>query len=186
MYVAVAQHATCLRILHARLTGVNHEAVIDTCDGVAVVAGDAVLRNDEVLEIAELFSGGFCGWGWSQGVQVAKSFGIPTRVRWLLDTDPACVPGAQAIRHAAASDEAAFLCASLEHVWWSQGLALKPPHCVCVSAPCQPWSATASSHGLEELDGQLLLHTFAILACFQPPLILLEQVTVFNTTITLQ
>eukprot|EP00439_Symbiodinium_sp_Y106_P044692 s40_g5.t1 len=191
VFLAVAQQASTLRILHARLMDAGHEAVIDTCDGVAVVAGDAVLRADEVVEVAELFSGGFCGW--SQGVQVAKRFGIPTRIRWLLDTDPACIPGAQAIHPglqvvqtsgevhvAAASDAAVFLCASLEHVWWSQGLALKPPHCVCVSAPCQPWSGAANSHGLEELDGRLLLHTFAILACFRPPLILLEQVTGFQ------
>lgn len=61
VFLAVAQQASTLRILHARLMDAGHEAVIDTCDGVAVVAGDAVLRADEVVEVAELFSGGFCG-----------------------------------------------------------------------------------------------------------------------------
>ena len=190
-YVTVAQHATSLRILHACLTCGKHEAVIDACDGISVLAGDAVVRHEETVEVAELFCGGFCGW--SQGVQVARRFGIPTRVRWMLDTDPACIPGAKAMHpglqvvheqqtvwEMASLESPVFLAASLEHVWWAQALALRPPHCVCVSAPCQPWSSAANCHGLSEEDGRLLLHTLAMLACFQPPLILLEQVPGFQ------
>ena len=191
VYESVARHTNRLRILQASVKFGDDLPVIDTCAGLSVVAGAFVQQQHTQLEVAELFSGGFCGW--SQGVQVLRSFGLPVRVRWLLDSEESCFHGAR-LQHEGLVQvvdqtelwqpveqaKPAFLWTTLESVWWAQGLASSRPSIVAVSAPCQPWSAAAASHGLNDIDGRLLLHVFAILAAVRPAIILLEQVEGFK------
>ena len=122
-----------------------------------------------------------------------RSFGLPLRVRWLLDNEEACFHGAK-LQHdglvqvntqselwpLVRQEMPAFLCASCESVWWAQALACSRPNIVAVSAPCQPWSAAAYAHGLNDPDGRLLLHVFALLSALTPEIILLEQVEGFK------
>ena len=191
VYESVARYTSRLRILQASVKLGGDLPVIDTCTGLAVVAGAFIQQQHTQLEVAELFSGGFCGW--SQGVQVLRSFGLPVRVRWLLDTELSCFHGAK-LQHEGLvqvldqsellpllqQNMPAFLCANFESVWWAQSIASSRPSIVAVSAPCQPWSAAANAHGLNDPDGRLLLHAFALLAAVGPEIILLEQVEGFK------
>ncbi|CAE7660264.1 mspIM [Symbiodinium sp. KB8] len=191
IYQAIAKHSPVLRILQAQVSADSATPVIDTCRGLSVVAGPSVLQNSEVVEIAEVFCGGFNGW--SQGVHVLRSFGYQGRVKWLLDTAQECFlgtrqvnPGATCIYEQATlleewtKDSPTFICASLEHVWWLQGPALTQPSILCASPPCQPWSSGGMGTGLESPDGLLFLHLIGQIAFLQPPVVLIEQVPGFR------
>ena len=192
MYQAVVRHSPTLRILQASVLSGPNGPVIDTTTGRAVLAGAVALRQDATLEVAEIFCGGFNGW--SQGVQILRSFGYSCSVKWLLDTDESCYEGTRQhhpslhkvynhfdLSDASADTAPAFICASLEHVWWAQGPAITGPSLLCASPPCQPWSTGGTGSGLEALDGQLMLHLFGQLSFLQVPVVLLEQVPGFKT-----
>ena len=191
IYQAVARTSSVLRILQAQVSSDSAVPIIDTCRGLSVVAGTSVLQSSEVVEIAEVFCGGFNGW--SQGIHVLRSFGYHGRVKWLLDTAQDCFLGTRQVNPGATcvyeqgslleewtKDSPVFLCTSLEHVWWLQGPALTHPAIVCASPPCQPWSTGGVGSGLESPDGMLFLHLIGQLAFLQPPLVLLEQVPGFR------
>ena len=191
VYTSVAKHSGILRILKATLVEGQEFPVIDTCSGLSVVAGASLLQRSETIEIAELFCGGFNGW--SQGVQVMRSFGYHCRTKWLLDTAPECYEGSRQINpglqpvfdqqqllQSCSSQDPAFLCANLEDLWWLQGLAITRPQVVCISAPCQPWSVGGLGSGLDSEDGRLMLHAFGQMAFLQPPVLVLEQVPGFR------
>ena len=192
MFQAVARQSRTLRILQAEVIQGLQGPIIDTTSGRAVVAGAAPTRQDTVLEISEVFCGGFNGW--SQGVQVLRSFGYDCCVKWLLDTDETCYEGTRQLHpavhkaytqadleQASQGDAPVFVCASLEHVWWAQGPALTSPQILCASPPCQPWSQGGTGSGLESQDGQLVLHLLGQLAFLQVPIVLIEQVPAFRS-----
>ena len=84
IYQSVVVHSSTIRVLQARVLSGSELPIIDTCSGLALVAGAVLLQRTEVIEVAELFCGGFNGW--SQGLRILRTFGYDCRMKWLLDT----------------------------------------------------------------------------------------------------
>eukprot|EP00439_Symbiodinium_sp_Y106_P041245 s380_g5.t1 len=191
IYQSVVVHSSTIRVLQARVLSGSELPIIDTCSGLALVAGAVLLQRTEVIEVAELFCGGFNGW--SQGLRILRTFGYDCRMKWLLDTAEECFEGSRQVNpglrkvytqeqllEQCFDTDPCFVCASLEHTWWAQGMAITQPQVACVSAPCQPWSVGGQGSGLEDAEGRLLLHLFGQLSALQTPVVVMEQVPGFR------
>ena len=191
IYQSVVVHSSTIRVLQARVQTGSELPIIDTCSGLALVAGAVLLQRTEVIEVAELFCGGFNGW--SQGLRILRTFGYDCRMKWLLDTAEECFEGSRQVNpglrkvytqeqllEQCFDPDPCFVCASLEHTWWAQGMAITQPQVARVSAPCQPWSVGGQGSGLEDADGRLLLHLFGQLSALQTPVVVMEQVPGFR------
>ena len=190
-WFAVGKHAKTLRVLNCPLVGDNGPPVLDTLLGTAVLATGIVVRNDESIRVAELFSGGFMGWG--QMVSVLQHHAVPVRLKWALDCNPICarsfvaqhdhahVVDAHSDHKAALKRQGpAFLNASIREIWWQQWQAKHPADIWCCSPPCQPWSTAGSQQGLHDGDGQLVLSVFSLIEVHQPKLVCIEEVAGFR------
>ena len=192
MYYSTAQHSRFLRIFRCSLISEGDERILDACVSTAVVISAPKLREDECVQVIELFAGGFCGWG--QSVHILSGLNCPVRVRSLLDVSPECAKAARFVQGglievrdpkslAAAqcqSEQAIFAVADIGDDWWFQLLDGKQAHMWCASPPCQPWSSAAAGPGLNHPDGRLILRLASLLKAFQPLGLCLEQVTGFQ------
>ena len=190
-WFAVASHCNDLRILQAKVEGSATLPIIDATEAVSVIAGPVRLREDSVVQLVEIFSGGFCGW--SQASTVISQGFLPTRMRWLLDREPHCIPGAK-IAHgdlhtvsnasdltlALRGDLDMFIQADIADSWWYRALALPQIQAWCTSPPCPPFSTASSGAGVTAPDGKALLHVLALAEVFRPPMICIEQVSGFK------
>ena len=151
------------------------------CTGVdAVVVANCVTRQDKCIRVAEFFSGGFAGW--SRAVYVLHSNHMPIRMCWTIDSDTDCSEMLRYHHRAwveatnleelgpASAAEQFHNCADINTNWWIRALSTSPVDIACISAPCQPWSAAGSEHGLASMDGQLMLRMADILGVFKVPL----------------
>ena len=172
--------------------GMEQSHFMVDCLGIdSVVVSSCVVRQGASLEVAEFFCGGFSGW--SQAAYILHSHGFPINVAWTIDVDPAC---SEMLRyqhdpwHEISQLEDLYctplqgtvhVCADINTNWWLTLFQTKPVNlvCVCVSAPCQPWSSAGSEQGLESQDGLLLLRAADILGSFSIPVVFLEQVANF-------
>ena len=190
-WFAVGKHSTTLRILNCPLVGDNRPPILDTTVGTTVVAAGVFLRQDECIQIAELFSGGFMGWG--QTVSVMEHHAVPVRLRWALDSNPICgrsfvaqhdhalVVTATTCREEALQHEGpVFLNACINETWWQTWPARKPAQLWCCSPPCQPWSTAGAQQGLHDKDGQLLMRLLSLMQAFQPEVVCIEEVAGFR------
>ena len=96
------------------------------------------------------------------------------RVRWLLDCEGHCFPGAAMVHgnlrpvrdsdtlaQALRGDHDMFIQADITHAWWRRVLALPQVQVWCASPPCQPFSTAPSGAGVFAPDGKALLHVLA-------------------------
>ena len=83
-YQAVLQHCTEVRILQARVQEGTPPVICADMPG-ATFAATARVRADTVVQMAELFAGGFSGW--SEAAWALWTQGQPLRTAWLLDHD---------------------------------------------------------------------------------------------------
>ena len=190
-WFAVAKHTSSLRLLHCPLLGKSEPPVLDATTGPSVVAAGIPVRTDECVQVAELFSGGFLGWG--QAVSVLHHHHVPVRLRWALDMNPVC-GRSFAAQHDAAhivtfetsteehlrSQCPAFLNASILEDWWLAWPARQAADIWCSSPPCQPWSAAGSQQGLHDCDGKLVLRLLSLVQTFQPEILCVEEVAGFR------
>ena len=190
-WYAVGQHSKSIRVLNCPVVGANEPPVLDATVGSAVVAAGVVLRHDESIRVAELFSGGFMGWG--QSVSILQHNGVPVRLSWALDKDPQCgraflaqhdgatvVTAVSDMRVAIQSHSPTFLNADIQSDWWHPWLTVHPADVWCCSPPCQPWSTAGSQQGFHDGDGKLVLRLLSLIEIFQPELVCIEEVAGFR------
>ena len=190
-YYSTAQHTKFLRIFHCAMTAQTDTRIIDACLSTAVIASSPVVREDECVQVAELFAWGFCGWG--QSIHVLSGLGCPVKVRSLIDCSPDCSASARFVqgglvevsdppslsRALGQKELAIFAHADLWDDWWFPLLGGNHADLWCASPPCQQWSTASSGQGLGHCDGRLLLRIASLLHAFQPLGLCLEQVTGF-------
>ena len=80
-YQAVLQHCTEVRILQAPIQDATPPVICADTPG-ATFAATARVRADTVVQMAELFAGGFSGW--SEAAWALWTQGQPLRSAWLL------------------------------------------------------------------------------------------------------
>ena len=190
-WLAIGKHTNTLRILNCPLVGGVDGPVVDTTIGTAVVSAGLIFRQDETIRVAEIFSGGFMGWG--QTVSVLQHHSAPVQLRWALDNNPVCSRSFQAQHDAASivtstSNHSAelqkpgpfFLNASVHEMWWQAWIARQPVDIWRCSPPCQPWSTAGSQQGLHDQDGQLLLRLLSLMQAHQPGIVCVEEVAGFR------
>ncbi|CAE7241088.1 unnamed protein product [Symbiodinium sp. CCMP2456] len=164
--------------------------ILDSTQGPAFLAGDVALRTDSVVQLAEIFSGGFAGW--TQAAWSLQDAGVALRTSWLLDIEDdyqapleTLLPSLQTVQTVeeledlSDTTEPVFLLANFEHFWWHRVWATLPPDMVVCSPPCQPWSAAGAQSGLDSPDGRLILQLIAILRVVRVPVVCLEEVPGF-------
>eukprot|EP00438_Fugacium_kawagutii_P029678 Skav211482 [mRNA] locus=scaffold2188:92791:97353:+ [translate_table: standard] len=64
---------------------------------------------------------------------------------------------------------------------WIQAISVWHPKCVCISAPCPPWSSAGSATGLASDEGLLFPESLIQMKWLQPELLVIEQVAAFQT-----
>ena len=176
---ASVQHADQINALW---TQVNIEAgciILDSAIGPAFLSTKVNVESFEVVKVAELFAGGFCGW--SQAAYCLQEGGVPVRRTWMLDNAPEVLPCVQA-RHpdiipvAGREDMAmvencldrpVYILADFNDNWWQRIWTLQPPDIVTASPPCQPWSTAGRQGGLKHPDGVLFLSLAALASALQ-------------------
>ena len=191
-WYCTAKHSKFLRILKCPIDLDARPPVIDATWGTAVVFAKPTLRADETLQTAELFAGGFCGWG--QSIRVMNSLQIPVATKWMLDNCADCFDSARFVHGGAtlASDgvslkqafihstEPIFVLGDISCDWWFPALADGRTHIWCASPPCPPWSQASSGAGLQSHDGMLILRLASLMQACQPLCVCLEQVAAFQ------
>ena len=191
-WFAVGQHCATLRALWTNVQINGSVVILDATVGPAFVVGPAALREDETVQVVELFCGGFAGW--SQAAWALTEAGSRVRVRWMLDIDDAyqqqlAVPhqGAQMVQGAESLAQTDWdacpvvLFANFEHTWWFRAWTFAFPDLVVASPPCQPWSTAGRQTGLDSPDGRLLLRLAAVCGAVQVPVVCIEEVQGFRT-----
>eukprot|EP00439_Symbiodinium_sp_Y106_P054822 s1792_g7.t1 len=189
-WATLGAHCDKVRALWTQVRVVEEVVILDTTCGPAFLAGDVALRNDSMIQMAEIFSGGFAGW--MQAAWSLQDAGVALRTSWMLDVEdevrtpletffPALqtVQSAPELEDVADTTDPVLLLANFEHDWWLKAWAAFPPDLVACSPPCQPWSTAGFQSGLESPDGRLILRLIAILQVVRVPVVCLEEVTGF-------
>ena len=180
-----------VKVLQSVVSFDGEVPILDCTGPCSAVVAAAKMQDGTVLQVAELFCGGFAGW--AQACSVFQGQHVPVHVRWTLDIDPQCADmlrcRATSFREVASltelddlpSDcsETFHLCADVNWDWWVRTLGRFPVQVLCVSAPCQPWSRAGTGSGLSSQDGRLLLRAADLAGAHQVPVVLLEQVEYF-------
>ena len=163
--------------------------ILDATVGPAFLATQVRIGGPEQISVAELFCGGFCGW--TQAAYSLNTMGPKLYTSWKLDCDSALRPFIQTVSpkayfvngpedfSAAPQDSTLVVFAKLQDSWWHRVWAQRPPHLVCLSPPCQPWSTAGRSGGLQTVNGRLLPLAAKILSAVEVPLLCLEEVQGF-------
>ena len=189
-WAAVGRHSRTIRAMWTQVHVRDTVVILDATQGPAFLTGDVQYRQDEVLHMAEIFSGGFAGW--TQAGWVLQEMRCPVRTDWLLDIEEAVqaslealMPQLRTVRTAPELPDETdfatpiFLSANVEHTWWHGIWSLGPPDIVTLSPPCQPWSTAGQQGGLSTADGRLLLLLADIMSAIQTPVVCLEEVAGF-------
>ncbi|CAE7631381.1 unnamed protein product [Symbiodinium sp. CCMP2456] len=190
MWNQVGRHCTTVRALWTQVRVQENVVILDATVGHAFIAGDALLRQQEDVQVAELFCGGFAGW--TQAAWSLSDQGVRVRTSWLLDLDDeteaplkAQMPDLQIATSAREildmdpADGPILLQANIEHHWWHKIWSVAPPQIIVCSPPCQPWSDAGNGAGLSSADGRLLLLVASILRVVRTPVVCLEEVVGF-------
>ncbi|OLP95288.1 hypothetical protein AK812_SmicGene22606 [Symbiodinium microadriaticum] len=188
----VGKHCSTLRALWTNVQINGTVVILDATVGPAFIVGSATLREDETVQVVELFCGGFAGW--SQAAWALAEAGSRVRVRWMLDIEDdyqqlLAVPhqGAQAVQGTESLLQAdwdsspVIILGNFEHTWWFRAWTHAFPDMVVASPPCQPWSTAGQQTGLDSPDGRLLLRLAAVCGAVQAPVVCIEEVQGFRT-----
>ena len=191
-WAAVGTHCSRVRALWTQVCINEQVVILDATRGPAFLACTVATRQDETLQMVELFSGGFSGW--SQAAWAIREIGYPVSTSWLLDIEDSYDKPMQAqdrttqiVRTAADLAEADFtsgpvaIFANIEHQWWHRAWIRAPPQLLVASPPCQPWSSAGQQSGLASPDGRLVLLLAAICQVTQVPVVCIEQVQGFRS-----
>ena len=190
MWNQVGCHCTTLRALWTQVRVQQDIVILDATKGHSFIAGDALLRQQEDVKVAEIFCGGFAGW--TQAAWSLSDQGVRIRTSWLMDVDDDTIPSLRAqmpdlqiastavdVLEVDPADGPVLLPANIEHPWWYKIWSVIVPHILVCSPPCQPWSDAGNGAGLECADGRLLLLLASILKVVRTPVVCLEQVAGF-------
>ena len=191
-WAAIGTNCSRVRALWTQVCINEQVVILDATRGPAFLACTVATRQDETLQMVELFSGGFSGW--SQAAWAIREMGYPISTSWLLDIEDNYDKPMQAqdrttqiVRTAADLAEADFsggpvaIFANIEHQWWHRAWIRAPPHLLVASPPCQPWSSAGQQSGLSSPDGRLVLLLAAICRVTQVPVVCLEEVQGFRS-----
>ena len=191
-WAAIGTNCSRVRALWTQVCINEQVVILDATRGPAFLACTVATRQDETLQMVELFSGGFSGW--SQAAWAIREMGYPISTSWLLDIEDNYDKPMQAqdrttqiVRTAADLAEADFsggpvaIFANIEHQWWHRAWIRAPPHLLVASPPCQPWSSAGQQSGLSSPDGRLVLLLAAICQVAQVPVVCLEEVQGFRS-----
>ena len=189
-WATLGAHCDTVRALWTQVNASDDVIILDSTHGPAFLAGDVALRADSVVQLAEVFCGGFAGW--TQAAWSLQDAGAALHTSWLLDIEDelqatleALIPSLQTVQTAselealADTTDTVLLLANVEHVWWHQVWASLPPDMLVCSPPCQPWSSAGAQSGLDSPDGRLILHMIAVLQVVRVPVVCLEEVPGF-------
>ncbi|CAE7758058.1 unnamed protein product [Symbiodinium necroappetens] len=172
-WAAIGTNCSRVRALWTQVCINEQVVILDATRGPAFLACTVATRQDETLQMVELFSGGFSGW--SQAAWAIREMGYPVNTSWLLDIEDSYDKPIQAqdrttqiVRTVADLAEADFsrgpvaIFANIEHQWWHRAWIRAPPQLLVASPPCQPWSSAGQQSGLASPDGRLALLLAAI------------------------
>ena len=135
-----------LKILQATVRQQDHEVILNCAGLVSVVVSTVPWCCGELLQVAEVFSGGFAGW--SQACYILHQQGAPLNMRWSIDVDPDCwtmpqcsCPHAQqvcSLSELDAHDPSTFhICADVQRGWRVRVFSRFPVGVLCISALCR-------------------------------------------------
>eukprot|EP00438_Fugacium_kawagutii_P007085 Skav214276 [mRNA] locus=scaffold642:392233:396459:- [translate_table: standard] len=146
----------------------------------------------DCLHVLECFSGGYGGWHFALQ-HLNKCFGLPCKVVAIESDIAACCSFAihhqlpihngftclkdsffeeldtSCVLHADATGRSRLAAAGSWHV-----------NCMCISAPCPPWSGAGEASGLHCSEGMLFPESLMQAKWLQPELIVIEQVAAFQ------
>ena len=191
-WTAVKHSTQPLKVLQSLVTIQDAQFVLD-CTGIdSVVVSVAPICVGETVQVAEIFSGGFNGY--AQAAYVLHRHGVPVHMRWSLDKDVdcedmirCCCPDTVTVHSPNELQEVVMNGIAHVHVttnihtsWWLRMFAHAPVNVVCLSPPCQPWSAAGSESGLFSDEGIVVLRAIEVLGALHVPVVVLEQVANFT------
>ena len=156
------------------------------CDTVFVPLGDC----HEACHVLELFAGGYGGWRVAcdhlqEHTQVKiQTIGIEncadSAYQYTVSHDAILLSGDNIpIDTFVHSCRDFLVLGDVMTDSWLPAVGLWRPDCICISAPCPPWSSAGSSEGLDVHDGRLFLRSLVIAKILRPSFLLLEQVAGF-------
>ena len=182
-----------IKVLQARLLDepLWRYPLLDCCGPDSVLVSQVNTAQHEVLEVAELFTGGFMRW--TQGAVLLHHFQAPISIRWGLEIAADCVPIQKTMVPSlkVVDDEEtlmalnptdknmAMILADINSSWWMRIFQQRPVNVWTVSAPCQPWSVAGREGGLSQEQGRIMLRLIDMAMIFQPRIVLFEQVAGF-------
>ena len=191
-WYSLVAHVDTFRALWAGTRCKDNIVILDATVGHSFLAGYIPLQQHEAIRVAEMFSGGFCGW--SQAAYCLREFGVKLRSTWFLDKDPAVCetmsvahPGiriVQGLSGFAAVDlpsEQAMVIADINDTWWHHIWTVSTPDMLAASPPCQPWSVAGKQGGLASPEGELFPLLARIAGFSQVPVVCVEEVQGFLT-----
>ena len=189
-YDILLRHITTVKVLRAFVRKEDSAILLDSTGDISFFGGSVPVQTHEVLQVAEIFAGGFGGW--SRAIASLQTGGVRAHVSWLLEREPACIAPLRAmdsqvvevsrpsdLQHDPQPVDSALLTVDFRDHWWRKAFHLRPIHVVCASPPCQPWSCAGKGEGLRSPDGIILLELAELFGVVDVPVLLMEQVEGF-------
>ena len=140
-------------------------------DSVVVPLGEQCMDG---MKIFEMFSGGYGGWHVASTYLdhltpfrprvVAIDHCIDAVAQYAVSHSATIVPGDVALPIGVFDSGSSYVIhGSIEGCAWLPELGRWRPNCICMSAPCPPWSSAGRGLGLESPEGRLFLghHSWA-------------------------
>ena len=184
------RHVTEVKVMQAYVQHRDGVTILDATATPCFFNGKVATQAHEVLQIAQIFSGGFAGW--SRAVASLRDGGVPVHTSWILERDPACWTSLHAMDpelHTACSchdllpaiqpHDTILIAEDFRAQWWRKAVHLRPTDIAVVSPPCQPWSSAGNAAGLHSPDGRLLLEVVEFLSIAPFEVAIFEEVDGF-------
>ena len=169
-FETVLRHATEVRVIQAFVQCRDDMVILDATAMPSFFAGNLAIRQDECLQVAEVFAGGYAGW--HRAVSILQFAGVKAHMSWCLERDSDCVellcanhPALHEVRSLhevefnRCPDDTLLIADNFNAAWWRPITMKRPVQLICFSPPCQPWSRAGRQAGLASEDGRLILQT---------------------------
>ena len=189
-YDLVLRHCQRVRLIQAFIQVEEGQVILDAVSSPSFFSGRKEIQADEVVQVAEIFAGGFAGW--SRATAALRRMGTRVNTQWCLERDTACVAplshvennlkicyGPEDCDTPGTPFETSVFVTDFNTTWWRLIAAQTQPQVYCVSAPCQPWSRAGTEAGMASPDGAILLQVVDYLKAVTAPIAIFEEVDHF-------
>ena len=189
-FEATLRHAGKVRLIQASIRLDEEIVILDATAPPSYFATTCTVRQDECVQVAEVFAGGFSGW--HRACIGLQTSGVKVHTSWCLEKDAECIEvltnshmdmrevgSGEHVDHCTCPSDILLFSDNFNTAAWRVQASHRPVHVMCLSPPCQPWSRAANQAGLMSEDGRLIMQAVDYVKATGVAVVVFEEVEQF-------